>query len=65
MKTKKILYTASIVLAVIVTTSINNTETKAGIFGKYGKLVLEMEGTGTIVYDCNYSLKSDCRRADW
>lgn len=68
MKTKKILYAAGIVLAVIVTTSINNTETKAGIFGKYGNLKGEVEminGEPWIVLECAYSLKSNCERSVW
>lgn len=74
MRTKKILCTAGIVLAVIVTTSINGTETKAGIFGQKGNLKSLYVPVYTIIdghveerigteLECMYSLKSNCDRS--
>lgn len=73
MKTKRILYSAGI-LAIIVTTSVNITETKAGIFGQKGNLkqiyvqeYYTIDGhtemhVGT-AWECMYSLKSNCDRS--
>lgn len=64
MRTKKILYTPGIVLAAILTTSTNVTETKAGVFGTYGNLKFEAYGDDTIAWYCAYSIKSNCSSLD-
>lgn len=75
MKTKRILYTAGIVLAAIVTASTNVSETKAGIFGQKGNLKQIMVPIDVTFSDghverfvgreweCMYSLKSNCDRS--
>jgi len=65
---KRKLTLLAVIFVLMSTGAFHSSKTEAGIFGKYGNLrptIGSEDGELIIIYDCNYSLRSECTRSEF